>query len=101
MNYELIETLLQAAQDAREAFPEMTELDDVGSRRLSTREFYGLADHLLCKRHFSKIVPAAAAASWIERLEAGDEASSLFWLRLLRAMFDILQTEPEPGELLH
>ena len=60
MNWELIETLLQAAQDAREAFPEIAELDDVGDRRISTREFYGLADHLLRKRHFSKIVPAAA-----------------------------------------
>ena len=99
MNWELIETLLQAAQDARAAFPEIAEVDDVGDRQFSTAEIYGLANYLL-QRHSSKTIPAAAA-NWLERLEAGDEPSSLFWLRLLRAMFDIVQTEPEPGELLH
>ncbi len=91
--------LVRAAMVLRDGPPLSAELNALGSRDFSDMQILSIAAHLI--RRGGDFAATAVGALLFERMLAGDDPNTDFWLRVVHAMAKIGQVEPEPGDLLH
>ena len=91
--------LVRAAVVLRNGPPESAEINALGSRDFSDMQILAIAAHLI--RRAGDSGATIAGARLFERILAGDDPNTVFWLRVVHAMAKIGQVEPEPGDLLH
>ncbi len=91
--------LVRAAVVQRNGPPEIAAHIDLGSRNYSDQQIHAFAANLI--QRAGEYAGTIVGVQMVERILAGDDTNTDFWLRVVHAMAKIDQMEPEPGDLLH
>ena len=95
----LTATLVRLAMVQRNGPPEIAAHIDLGSCNYSDQQIHAFAANLI--QRAGEYAGTIVGVQMVERILAGDDPNTDFWLRVVQATAKIDQAEPEAGDPLH